>query len=84
MTDSPDSTDPSTTDPTTIAAPEPHAALDVEAEKERLADLGRRDAELAAKAEADLEVGGAGRTFTDAGVRSQVEDGGDTAHPTDL
>lgn len=32
--------------------------------------------------EEDLEPGGEGRTFADLGVRTQVEQQGDTDHPT--
>lgn len=55
--------------------------LDVDAERQRLDDLGHRIEDTREHAEADLDVGGAGRTFTDEGVRRQVEAEGDTEHP---
>ncbi len=61
---------------------EPH--LDPEKEQERLDDLGERIERTTERAADDLEPGGSGRTFTDAGVSAQVEDEGDTEHPPDV
>jgi hypothetical protein len=61
--------------------PEPHQALDIDHERERLADLHARDEALARKAHEDLDVGGSGRIYADPGVHAQVEEHGDTDHP---
>ncbi|QXC62849.1 hypothetical protein KSP35_08740 [Aquihabitans sp. G128] len=66
------------TDATDPAAPKPDAALDVEAEEARLEEIKADDERIRAQAEADLEVGGRGRTFADEGVREQVAERGDT------
>lgn len=55
--------------------------LDVEAERERLERLRRTEQEVERQAADDLTMGGPGRTFSDSGVRAQVEDEGDTEHP---
>ena len=66
-------TDPKPTEP----------ELDVEAEEEKLEDLGHRIEATRKKAEGDLSVGGAGRPFADEGVREQVAKDGDTDHPSE-
>jgi hypothetical protein len=58
--------------------------LDPAAEQERLDDLGQQIERTAERARDDLEPGGPGRTFTDAGVAAQVEEEGDTEHPPDV
>lgn len=75
-----DTSDPST--PAT-AADEHLPPLDVAAEQAHLDELGKEIAETRKHAKADLEVGGAGRTFTDEGVALQVEREGDTEHPAE-
>ena len=67
------------TDPT--PEPETGSHLDPEVEAQRLDELRERNEEVAKKAKEDLEIGGAGRTFVDSGVRAQVEADGDTHHP---
>ncbi|MCU1498180.1 MAG: hypothetical protein JWM47_2133 [Acidimicrobiales bacterium] len=69
-----DATDPST--PASSDQP------DTEAEKERLAEQSAADDRIRERAAEDLEPGGPGRTFADQGVREQVEERGDTHHPT--
>jgi len=59
----------------------PEQPLDPDAERQRLEELGEHIEEAAKHAAADLEIGGSGRTFTDSGVRAQVEEHGDTSHP---
>ncbi|MCU1453983.1 MAG: hypothetical protein JWN46_2129 [Acidimicrobiales bacterium] len=56
--------------------------LDVDAEQQRLDALGEAIEGTREKAADDLEPGGRGRTFTDEGVARQVEETGDTDHPT--
>lgn len=68
-------------DPAPASAPQPDQHLDTDAEEERLEALGEEIAETRERAAADLEVGGANRTFTDEGVDVQVERTGDTHHP---
>lgn len=75
-------TDDATTPAPDPAVPTPDPALDVDAERERLAEAEEQDERILAKAEDDLEVGGSGRTFSDEGVTRQVEEHGDTDHPT--
>jgi hypothetical protein len=58
--------------------------LDPDAEQQRIDELGDRIEATRERAADDLEPGGPGRTFTDAGVAAQVEDEGDTEHPPDV
>lgn len=53
---------------------------DLSEQEQRLADLGDRIEETRKAAADDLLPGGSGRTFTDEGVRAQVEEFGDTEH----
>ncbi len=57
--------------------PEEAAAADAD----RLDEIHDHVEQVREQAAADLEPGGAGRMFTDAGVRTQVEEDGDTEHP---
>ena len=65
--------------PTPIPPPDEHLDADVEAA--RLRQLHDDIEAVRERAHDDLEVGGEGRTFTDAGVAAQVEHEGDTEHP---
>lgn len=86
MTDLPDqSSPPPTSDPAEPGSPAhdaaPEAALDVDAEQDRIDDLAADAAQVGADAEADLEPGGAGRIFADRGVQADVAQDGDTDTP---
>ncbi|MBX3286228.1 MAG: hypothetical protein R2746_15185 [Acidimicrobiales bacterium] len=61
--------------------PEPTPEEAAAADAERLDDIHDRVEQLRERAEDDLEPGGEGRMFADAGVRTQVEEEGDTEHP---
>lgn len=59
-------------------ANEPGADVDVEAEQERLDDLGHRIDDAREKAEDDLEPGHAGRMFADDGTERMLREGEET------
>jgi len=72
MTDRPDQ-------PSTPPSSDPSS--DVDADQGRIDDLAAEAAKVEADAEADLEPGGAGRTFADRGVRADVAEDGDSDTP---
>ncbi len=82
MSDTTDQPTPSPDDASSDPrVPGPEAAVDVEAEQDRIDALAAEAAKVEADAGADLEPGGAGRIFADRGVRADVAEDGDTDTP---
>ena len=69
-----------TSDPST-SSDQPSEHLDVEAEEQRLDDLGHRIEDTRHQAEEDLEPGHAGRMFADSGLERSLRAEGDEEQP---